>query len=351
MSCENHANHLSKTASQGAGLPTIVGKSGFVFGRMIYNLEPTRSFGAITAIAGKMGKVARDINPMTSVGKSLYRTGENPAKSATYADWIMRELGIGETFSRETATTVNIAENLAGTGMAFVGYAMGIAGPEGDPQKPSLAQELAKLRDVASSRPGQFIITKLIPQLGLPLLVGQLAKGVFSVGVSQLVRLSRIRDLGTTTQEKNLLFFFKRNIPVKIWGSSLTPTLNRLDVVGNPQKIISNSGAMFSLGKAGSTWHNGTTVVKIENGQTRTITHLQDLTFPASHYYFDQQISSKEAVGIASGQVKPESVSGYVGYVSPVEGLMPAWANAKQCLIKSYLSYGPLSSKKAGYRG
>lgn len=348
MSCENNANHLSKTASQAAGLPAIVSKSGFVFGRMTYNLDPTRNFGAITVMARKMGMVARDINPMIGVGKSLYRTGENPVKAVTHIEQIMQELKIGETFSRGAATTVNIAENLAGTGAAFAGYAMGIAGPEGDPPKPSLAQELAKLRDVASSRPGQFIITKLIPQLGLPLLVGQLARGVFSVGVSQLVRLSRTRDLGTTTQEKNLLFFFKRNIPVKIWGSSLTPTLNRLDLVGNPQKIISNSGAMFRLGKVGSTWHNGTTVVKMGNGQTRTITHLQDLTFPASHYYFDRQISSKEAVGIASGQVKPESVSGYVGYVSPPEGLMPAWANAKQCLIKSYLSYGPRPRKQSG---
>lgn len=347
MSCENNANHLSKTASLVTGLPAIVSKSGFVFGRMTYNLDPTRNFGAITAMAGKMGKVARDINPMTSVGKSLYRTVENSAKPVAYTDRIMRELGIGETLSGGAATTVKTAENLAGTGAAFAGYAMGIAGPEGDPQKPSLAQELAKLRDVASSRSGQFIITKLVPQLGLPLLVGQLARGVFSVGVSQLVRLSRTRDLGTTTQEKNLLFFFKRNIPVKIWGSSLTPTLNGLDVVGNPQRIISNSGAMFRLGKVGSTWHNGMTVVKMGNNQIRTITHLQDLTFPASHYYFNRQISSKEAVGIASGQIKPESVSGYVGYVSPLEGLMPAWANAKQCLIKAYLSYGPPSSKKS----
>ncbi|MCL4303505.1 MAG: hypothetical protein KJ077_47910 [Anaerolineae bacterium] len=351
MSCENNTNHLSKTASQAAGLPAIASKSGFVFGRMIYNLDPTRNFGAITATARKMSKVTRDINPMTSVGKSLYRTGENSAKPVAYTDRIMRELGIGETLSGGAATTVKTAENLAGTGMAFVGYAMGIAGPEGDPQKRSLAQELAKLRDVASSRPGQFIITKLIPQLGLPLLVGQLARGAFSVGVSQLVRLSRTRNLGTTTQEKNLLFFFKRNIPVKMWGSSLTPTLNRLDVVGNPQKIISNSGVMFRLGKVGSTWHNGTTVVKMGNGQSRTITHLQDLTFPANHYYFNRQISNKEAVGIASGQVKPKSVSGYVGYVSPVEGLMPAWANAKQCLIKAYLSYGLLSSKKSEYEG
>lgn len=347
MSCENHANHLSKTASQATGLPSIVSKSGFVFGRIAYNLDPRRNFGPMMATGVKMGKVARDINPMISVGKSLYRTGEASVKPINYTDRIMRELGMGETFSRETATTVKTAENLAGTGMAFVGYAVGIAGPEGNPQKRSLVQELAKLRDVASSRPGQFIITKLIPQLGLPLLVGQLAKGVFSVGVSQLVRLSRIRDLGTTTQEKNLLFFFKRNVPIKMWGSSLTPTLNRLDLVGNPQQIISNSGAMFRLGKVGSTWHNGTTVVKMGNGQSRTITHLQDLTFPASHYYFDRQISSKEAVGIASGQVKPESVSGYVGYVSPVEGLMPAWANAKQCLIKAYLSYGPPSSKRS----
>ena len=48
-------------------------------------------------------------------------------------------------------------------------------------------------------------------------------------------------------------------------------------------------------------WHRGTTVVKTGRGE-RTVTHLQRLSLPAVHYYFNRRLSDQEVVGIVSGR-------------------------------------------------
>lgn len=73
----------------------------------------------------------------------------------------------------------------------------------------------------------------------------------------------------------------------------------------------------------------------------RTVSHLQSLSLPATHYYFDHPLSDENAVALATGKVKPEVVPGYIGHVSAFEGLSPISARAKHWLIKSYLFYGP----------
>ena len=93
---------------------------------------------------------------------------------------------------------------------------------------------------------------------------------------------------------------------------------------------------MFETG--GKTWHQGTTVLNT-GGQKRTISHLQSLNAPASHYYFDRPVSNQNAVGIAAGTIKPAQVSGFVGQVSRTESLVPSWAAAKQTLIKAHLHW------------
>ena len=95
---------------------------------------------------------------------------------------------------------------------------------------------------------------------------------------------------------------------------------------------------MFRPGKL-ETWHRGTTVVKMPDGK-RTITHLQSLAYPQTHYYFDRPISDETSVGIAANKIKPETVAGYVGRISELEGISPNWMMAKQSMIKSYLHYG-----------
>ncbi|MCP4685618.1 MAG: hypothetical protein GY867_09250 [bacterium] len=94
---------------------------------------------------------------------------------------------------------------------------------------------------------------------------------------------------------------------------------------------------MFKL--KDKTWHRGVSVVKTPQGR-RTITHLQSIALPSSHYYFDREVADKDAVGIASGKVEPAAVPGYVGRVSEMEGLS-AWGAAKTALIKAYLHGGP----------
>ena len=120
--------------------------------------------------------------------------------------------------------------------------------------------------------------------------------------------------------------------------SNLTPLINKRDVMTvRGKNIASSRGVMFETG--GKTWHQGTTVVKMAGGQKRTITHLQSMNVPASHYYFDRPVSNENSVGIATGKIRPEGVPGFAGQVSARESLAPSWAAAKQSLIKAHLHW------------
>jgi hypothetical protein len=148
--------------------------------------------------------------------------------------------------------------------------------------------------------------------------------------------LSKTGEAGTVMQEKRKLFFFKSKTPVSLWTSNLTSLLNRRDVLVRAKNIVASRGVMFEVG--GKTWHQGTTIVKLLEGR-RTIIHLQSMNIPAVHYFFDRAISSEQAVGIATGQVKPQQAPGFGGQVSAVESLCPAWANSKQALLKAHLHW------------
>lgn len=159
---------------------------------------------------------------------------------------------------------------------------------------------------------------------------------------SNLVGLTKTGSAGQVMQEKQFLLFFKKQVPVALWKSSLTDKINRLDLVGsNLDKVVSSEGIMFRPGR-GETWHRGTVVVKTANGK-RSITHLQSLNIPQTHYYFNQPISDTDAVGITSGKIKPETVPGYAGSVTPLEALCPSWVATKQSLLRAYLNFGAKS--------
>ncbi|MCL4298079.1 MAG: hypothetical protein KJ077_20220 [Anaerolineae bacterium] len=153
--------------------------------------------------------------------------------------------------------------------------------------------------------------------------------------------LSKTEETGQVMQEQRTLFFFKSQTPVTLWKSSLTPLLNRGDVSGTSrltgQNIRASEGVMFQMG--GKTWHRGTTVLKIPDGE-RTITHLSSLAYPAHTYYFNRSLSDEQAVGLATGQTKPGEVPGFVGQVSPTESLAPAWAETKRAMILAQLHFG-----------
>ncbi len=162
--------------------------------------------------------------------------------------------------------------------------------------------------------------------------VGQTA-GVFAG--TGLGRLSRIEKSGLVEGIEQRFFFKNRKLPVGMWQSRLTPWLNTRDVLGAGQAQAS-SGVMFEI--EGKTWHRGTTTVKTPAGE-RTISHLQSLSLPASHYYFNRPLSDNEAVGIVAGQkgFEPKYMAGYAGQITEVESLSPAWASLKKGLIKTHL--------------
>lgn len=153
--------------------------------------------------------------------------------------------------------------------------------------------------------------------------------------------LSKTEETGQVMQEKRTLFFFKSQAPVTLWKSSLTLALNGGDVLGTSRltgrHIQSSDGVMFQA--SGKTWHRGTTVMNMPDGE-RTITHLSSLAYPSHSYYFNRPLSDEQAVGLASGQVKAEDTPGFVGQVSSTEGLVPSWAETKRSLILAQLHYG-----------
>ncbi len=152
--------------------------------------------------------------------------------------------------------------------------------------------------------------------------------------------LSKTADAGEVAYNRKVLWFFNRQVRVSLWQSKLTGPLNRRDLVmpGGPGRVLSSEGVMFQAG--GKTWHRGTTSLQMPAGK-RTITHLQELSAPANHYYFDRSLPDEQAVGLATGRLDPQNMPGYVGRISKTEVLCPAWMQAKQLLIKSRLHWPP----------
>jgi hypothetical protein len=127
-----------------------------------------------------------------------------------------------------------------------------------------------------------------------------------------------------------------------MWRSSMTDRLNRADLLGSHRLkgtgVHASDGVMFET-KGARTWHRGTSVVSTSKGR-RTVTHLQSLTLPAEHHYFDRRIGDEQAVGIATGRLEAPKVPGYVSSISPQESLVPMWAASKRAAINSVLYWG-----------
>jgi hypothetical protein len=123
----------------------------------------------------------------------------------------------------------------------------------------------------------------------------------------------------------------------------LTPLFNRADA--GLSGLQRSEGLMVEW--QGQSWHRGTMVIHTAQGE-RTMTHLQSLTVPSTHYYFDRRLSDNETVGIITGQkgFEPKSMEGYAGQVGEVESLLPAWAQTKRGLIQAHLRWGEQSDKQ-----
>jgi hypothetical protein len=161
--------------------------------------------------------------------------------------------------------------------------------------------------------------------------VGRAVATGLGTGIS---RLSRVKN-GAVRQKS----FFGGKVQLRVWSSRLTPALNALDVRGLPVAVQASGGQMME--SRGKTWHLGTTIVNTSQGR-RTITHLQGMSLPGTHYYFDRTLHDKEAVGIIAGHREFEArhLPGYAGEITEVESLVPVLANVKKGLIKSHLCWG-----------
>jgi hypothetical protein len=149
--------------------------------------------------------------------------------------------------------------------------------------------------------------------------------------------LSRTERVGQVETERRVLLFFKSKQQVKLSRSRLTAFLNKRDVLMGA-RILNSQGTLFETG--GRAWHLGTTGVETSRGK-QTITHLQSLTIPQDHFYFDRAVSNKQAVELANGRTKPEQIPGFVGHVSQTEALLPAWASTNQALILTRIHWPP----------
>lgn len=288
MSCEKNTSTVADKAGTGAGIATTVSKSGYTAGAML-----------------------------------LSRAREMAAS--------------GQATFQKTRATLHSADEAMARRAAMAAYLMGLTGPA--PQRGVLFRANRKILK-AAAYPALKIALLRNPAAAVALRRARAAQIVGHVAASVAAALSKTGDAGQVFREKRVLFFFKTNKPVALWKSGLTNALNRRDVIGSPQNVISSDGVMFKPGKGNPTWHRGTTVVKTAGGE-RTVTHLQSLSLPGTHYYFNQAVSDEHSVGLATGKIKPEAAPGYVGQVRPVDMLCAGWASTKHALLKASLQYGP----------
>lgn len=150
--------------------------------------------------------------------------------------------------------------------------------------------------------------------------------------------LCKSGNTGTVEVKKRFLFFFTSRQKVQLTQSNLlTSYLNRADVLPGTE-VEHTKGTLFKVG--GNTWHWGETTVDTSRGR-QTITHLQTLALPSSHYYFDRSVAAQDMAELANGAKKPETIDGFAGSVSKTESLCPGWAAAKQDLILARLHWPP----------
>lgn len=175
-------------------------------------------------------------------------------------------------------------------------------------------------------------LTPLVAKVKLAAKVSEILTGKIGTVAATL---SETGPAGSVTTERRRFLFFKSKQTVELNRSGLTGWLNRQNVIGQRELSASN-GLLFTSG--GKSWHRGTVTFAVGQNK-RTITHLQSLSYPAEHYYFDRRLSNQQAVALAGGQSKPETIPGFTGRVSKAEMLCPAWAGTKRALILARLHW------------
>ncbi len=307
MSCERN---IKKAGAAGvkAGLPAGGSKIGHVAGAMM-----VRAKRAGQELPG-------------GIDKALDRTGRTVARPVTAV----------LNFSR------NEEKMRAARSLLIIGSGSRAAAATGLGNPKQMADSLKKTEQQAEKAPA---ISQ--PKLSFRHRARNAALGVASsVLAGRLAEATRMADTELLTRPANRRFFRSASQEqTPVWKSRLTGMLNRLDVIGSTKSknIVKSEGMMIKA--RDKTWHRGTVVVKMPAGK-RTFSHLQSLKTPASHHFFNREITGEQAVEIAGGQVKAETVPGYVGSISEKESLTPAWAHAKRAMILTRLHWPPKEKKR-----
>ena len=162
----------------------------------------------------------------------------------------------------------------------------------------------------------------------------RLARNVSSGLGTGLARLSRAG--GQPVIQRS---FFRERVQARQWQTRLTTAVNARDLMLLPGVTVKASyGQMVEVG--GQSWHAGLMLVQTAQGE-RAMTHLQRLSIPAAHVYFDRALKDQEIVGIIAGErgYEPRHLRGFAGELTEVESLLP-FSRLKQSLIKAHLLWG-----------
>jgi hypothetical protein len=296
MSCNSNSQKVGRLAAVKCGINAAAGKASYVAGNIVG--------GAAQAIDAVDNTVGRTLAP---VSNRVLAAVDRPAVVAAK---------MAPVLAMVAATTQVQVRTSTGPGqMPAIGAAVTFRNPA----------------DILRNT-GQ--VKKTTQKIKTVMAVG-------AVAASAAAGLSLKEKSRELVQERRSGLFFKPKVKVEFSTSRLTGLLNRLDLAGSHrlgQNVIASSGELVTA--QGKAWHRGTVVFKTPQGK-RTMTHLQSTGLPATHYYFDRDLTDEETAGIVSAQkgFKPQQMAGYVGEVSAMEGLAPAWAQAKRAMIRTRLYF------------
>ena len=309
MSCDSNLGKVAKSAGMAAGISALTGKFSNTTGAMLARLD---------SVGNQVGRATAPI-------------------STAVLDAVDRQ-GIVARITRDRVAR-NLATGAAGAAVTIVGnQALRDGGRIPAPARASRADDLAYFLGLK----GPF--RKAAPTAFLAWWIAKSAHRTTATLGGILGRATQGERSETVRARRPITLFGLKlgetGRKTSVWESGMTHLLNRADLLGSHQLgqgVRSSDGVTFDAG--GLTWHRGTSVIDTPDGE-RTITHLQSLSLPADHYYFDRPLDDARAIEIAAKTVRPENIPGYVGQISKAESLTPGWAMAKRAMITSQLYWG-----------
>ncbi len=335
MSCERNSLKC-QAASVASGISSLGSKAG----------------NAVGALNARAGQVSQQISAgVAQADLAADRLGSKMAGAIS----TVNSANVGKTASTLATTTATVAGAAALVAPAQTKAAVRTVGTAakavatnvGPTAKASSGMALGAILGLRSNSKRGFlakaamakIAGKAVPHVATARLAVQAVNvATGSIG-SAAGELSKTKDVAEVSTDKKVFFGLVGSKEYIIpFRSKLTDQINSRDVLLSAKNITNSKGVIFKV--QGSTWHSGTIKVKMPaSGKTRTIAHLQSMAMPASHYYFNKPVSNEQAVGIATGSVKPQDIQGFQGQVSQVESLVKPVADAKHGLIKAGLHW------------